>query len=189
MHLNLLRLSPLLTCCSKITRHRTITATSGHISTDDTLSAFIWQFVVRARRLNSTSVSTFACSVDVRHCLDIPQTYPGLMHNMAYHMDSLQRLVEEPLGSVVSQLCSTLDPKTSSLNYNTRALATLLNHTPNKNVASFTATLDLLIDIIFSSWAKVDCYGHYLNLGLGEPEAVQGQRVRRRDCSCYLPTG
>ncbi|PQE15410.1 trichothecene 3-O-acetyltransferase protein [Rutstroemia sp. NJR-2017a BVV2] len=63
---------------------KTIPVPSSHISTDDTLSAFMWQSITRARlpRLNPTSKSTFARSVDVRHFLNIPPTYPGLMHNM-----------------------------------------------------------------------------------------------------------
>lgn len=153
----------------------TITLPSGYISTDDALSAFIWQSVIRARlpRLNPTAESTFARAVDVRRYLDIPLTYPGLVQNMTYHTYTLQKLVEEPLGGVASQLRSVLDPKTSNLGYNTRALATFLNRTPDKNVISFTATLDLSADIMCSSWAKLNCYDLDFNLGLGKPEAVR----------------
>jgi len=152
---------------------KTITLPSGYISTDDALSAFIWQSVIRARlpRLNPTAESTLARAVNVRHYLDISQTYPGLMQNMTYHMYTLQKLVEEPLGGVASQLRSALDPKTSNLGYNTRALATFLNRTLDKNIISITATLDLSADIMFSSWAKLDCYELDFNLGLGKPEA------------------
>lgn len=61
----------------------------------------------------------------------------------------------------------------SNLGYNTRALATFLNRTPDENIISFTATLDLSADIMFSSWAKLDCYELDFNLGLGKPEAVR----------------
>jgi len=86
--------------------------------------------------------------------MDISQTYLGPVQNMTYHMYTLQKLVEEPLGGVASQLRSALDLKTSNLGYRSRALATFLNHTPDKNIISFTATLDLSADIMFSSWAK-----------------------------------
>jgi trichothecene 3-O-acetyltransferase len=141
---------------------------SGYISTDDALSAFIRQPVIRTRlpRLNPTAESTFTRAVDVRRYLDISPTYPGLVQNMTYHGYTLQKLVEEPLGAVASQLRSALDPKTSNLGYHTRALTTFLSRTPDKNVISFTATLDLSADIMFSSWAKLDCYELDFNLGI-----------------------
>lgn len=157
---------------------KTITLSSRYISTDDALSAFIWKFVSRARlsRLDSTAESTLARAVDVRRYLDIPQTYPGMVQNMTYHTYTLQKLVEEPLGGVALQLRLALDLRTSMLGYNTRALATLLNRAPDKNIISVTATLDLSVDIMISSWAKIDCYGLDFNLGLGKPETVRRPR-------------
>jgi hypothetical protein len=167
---------------------KTITLTSGYISTDDALSAFIWQSVIRARlpRLNLTAKPTLARAVDVRHYLDIPQTYPGLVQNMTYHTYTLQKLVEEPSGAVASQLRSALDPKTSSLGYNTRALATFLSRSPDKSVISFTATLDLSADLMISSWAKLDCYELDFNLGLGKPKAVRRPRFEPVESLIYL---
>ena len=167
---------------------KTITIPSGYISTDDALSAFIWQSIIRARlpRLNPTAESTFARAVNVRHYLDISQTYPGLVQNMTYHTYTLQKLVEEPLGSVASQLRSALDPKTSNLGYNTRALATFLDRTPDKTIVSFTATLDLSTDVMFSSWAKLNCYDLDFNLGLGKPEAVRRPQFTPVESLIYL---
>ncbi|KAL8720829.1 MAG: hypothetical protein Q9225_002383 [Loekoesia sp. 1 TL-2023] len=166
----------------------TITLPTSYISTDDVLSGFIWQSVIRARlpRLNPTSESTFARAVDVRHYLNIPKTYPGLMMNMTYHTYTLQRLVEEPLGDVASQLRSPLDPKTSNIGYRTRALATFINDTPNKNIVSFTATVNSSTDIMLSSWAKLDCYELDFNLGLGKPEAVRRPRFPPFESLIYL---
>ena len=166
----------------------TITLPSGYISTDDALSAFIWQSVIRARlpRLNATAESTFARAVNVRPYLGISQTYPGLVQNMTYHTYTLQKLVEEPLGGVASQLRSALDPKTSMLGYNTRALATFLSRTPDKNIVSFTATLDLSADIMLSSWAQLNCYELDFNLGLGTPEAVRRPQFTPVESLIYL---
>ncbi len=154
---------------------RTITLPSGYISTDDALSAFIWQSVMRARcpRLSPTVKVTFGRAVDVRRYLDISPTYLGVMNNMTYHTYTLQKLLEEPLGGVTSQLRSAVDPKTSNLGYNTRALATLLNRTRDKTNIDFTVTLDLSVDIALSSWAKLDCYKLDFNLGLGKPDSVR----------------
>ena len=167
---------------------KTITLPSRYISTDDALSAFIWQAIIRARlpRLNPTAESTLARAIDVRRYLDISQTYLGLVQNMTYHTHTLQKLVEEPLGSVVSQLRSALDPKTSNLGYHTRALATLLNRTPDKHTISFIATLDLSVDIMLSSWAKLDCYELDFNLGLGKPEAVRRPQFEPVESLIYL---
>ena len=167
---------------------KTITIPSGYISTDDALSAFIWQSVIRARlpRLNPTTELTFARAVNVRHYLDIPQTYPGLVQNMTYHTYTLQKLVEEPLGGVASHLRSALDPETSNLGYNTRALATFLSRAPDKSIISFTATLDLSADIMLSSWAKLDCYELDFNLGLGKPEAVRRPQFEPVESLIYL---
>ena len=106
---------------------------------------------------------------------------------MTYHTYTLQKLVEEPLGGVASQLRSALDPKTSNLEYNTRALATFLNRTPDKNIISFTATLDLSADIMVSSWAKLGyCYELDFNLGLGKPEAVRRPQFEPVESLIYL---
>ena len=165
-----------------------ITLSLGYISTDDALSAFIWQSVIRARlpRLNPTTESTIARAVDVRRYLNISQMYPGLVQNMTYHTYTLQKLVEEPLGVIASQLRSAVDTKTSDLGYRTRALATFLNRTPDKSNVSFTGTVDLSTDIMLSSWAKLDCYELDFNLGLGEPEAVRRPQFDPFESLIYL---
>ncbi|WEW54730.1 hypothetical protein PRK78_000155 [Emydomyces testavorans] len=168
----------------------TIPLSSGYISTDDTLSAFIWQSIIRARlpRLNPAVESTLARAVDVRRFLDVPETYPGHMQNMIYHTSTLQKLVDEPLGAIASRLRSALDPKTSNIAYNTCALATFLHRTPDKSIASFIATLDFSTDIILSSWAKLDCYELDFNLGMGKPEAVRRPHFRAVEGAiCLLP--
>ncbi len=167
---------------------KSITLPLGYISTDDALSAFIWQSIIRARfpRLNPTAESTFARAVDVRDYLNVSQMYPGLVQNMTYHTYTLQKLVEEPLGCIASNLRRALDPKTSNLGYNTRALATFLDRTQDKSIVSFMATLDLSVDIILSSWAKLDCYGLDFNLGLGKPEAVRRPQFEPVESLIYL---
>ena len=152
-----------------------MTSPSGYISTDDALSAFIWQSIMRARshRLGASTKCTFARAVDVRRYLDIPNSYPGLIQNMAYTDYELEQLLEEPLGRVASQLRLAVDPKTSNLKYSSRALATFVNSSPDKSLFSFTASLDTQVDIMLSSWAKPDLYDLDFNLGLGKPEAVR----------------
>lgn len=135
----------------------------------------MWQSITRARlaRLNPTTTSTFARAVDVRPYLHIPPTYPGMMQNMTYHTYTLQNLLSAPLGAIASHLRSAVDPRTSHLAHITRALATILTRATDKSAISLTATLDLSVDIILSSWAKLGyCYELDFNLGLGKPDAV-----------------
>ena len=165
-----------------------ITVPVSYISTDDALSAFIWQSVIRARlpRLHPTDESTLARAVDVRRYMHVPQTYTGVMQNMTYHTDTLQKLVEEPLGNVACRLREAVDPKTSNLKYNTRALATVLERAQDKSRVSITATLDLEVDIMLSSWSKVECWDLDFNLGLGKPEAVRRPRFEPVESLIYL---
>ena len=167
---------------------RTITLPLGHISTDDTLTAFIWQSVMRARcpRLSPAVEVTLARAVDIRRYLNIPPNYPGVVNNMSYHTYTLKKLLEEPLGSVTSQLRSAIHPRTSNLWYNTRALATLLNRTQDKNNIAVTATLDVSVDLMVSSWAKLDCYDLDFNLGLGKPDCVRRPQFPPVESLIYL---
>ncbi|KAL0577276.1 hypothetical protein V5O48_004704 [Marasmius crinis-equi] len=151
----------------------TETLPSGFISTDDTLSAFVWQSIARARlhRLKPTDEVTFGRAVDVRQALGIPKTYPGLMQNMVYHTTTLHELLEMPLGVLASQFRSILDPK--ALAHNTRALTTFLDRSLDKSTVSFAATLDLAKDFMLSSWAKIDSCELDFGFGLGKPESVR----------------
>ena len=161
---------------------------SGYVSTDDTLSAFIWQSITRARlpRLDPTSETTFGRAVDARRYLNIPKTYPGLVQNMAYHTHSPQKLVEDSLGVVAAQLRSAVDPATSDLGFRTRALTTFLHNSPDKNAVSVIATLDLPSGLILSSWANIDAYDLDFNLRLGKPEAVRRPQFMPFESLVYL---
>ncbi|CAO3628149.1 unnamed protein product [Cunninghamella blakesleeana] len=159
------------------------------ISTDDAMTAFIWQSITRARlpRLQqskdydlTTKVSQFARAIDVRKFLNIPSNFIGTIQNMTYHQYNVQELgslspsdeQSISLGHIASNLRLEVDPKTSTLKQKTRELATLLSITNDKSSISTTATLDTSTDIMLSSWAKVNCYSLDFNLGLGLPESV-----------------
>ena len=172
-----------------------ITMLADFLSTDDALSAFIWQSVTRARlpRLGSSVDSTFARAVDVRRFLNIPDTYPGLMQNMTYHNVPIHDVVNLPLGDIASQLRSAVDLETSSLGYKTQALATLLDLSPDKNIANFTATINQSKDLMLSSWAKLDCYQLEFFIGtvayqsrLTKPEAVRRPQFDPVESLVYL---
>ncbi|KAG0348956.1 hypothetical protein BG005_011235 [Podila minutissima] len=152
----------------------TETVPSGFISTDDALSALIWQSIIRARlaRLSPTDNATFARAVDLRGILGVEAKYPGVVQNLTYNTLTLQQIVDEPLGVIASRLRSALDK--DALGRHTRAFATRLHQTQDKKTAvSDVAHLNLSADLMLSSWSKVDCWGLDFNMGLGKPEAVR----------------
>jgi trichothecene 3-O-acetyltransferase len=162
--------------------------TSDYVSTDDALSAFIWQGVMRARlpRLQPTTQCTFARAIDPRRYLGIPSSYPGLVTNMTYHTHQIEKLIAESLGAVASNLRAGLDPQTSNIAYKTRALATAISRAADKSTVHVTATLDLPVDIMLSSWSKYDCYELDFGLGLGKPEAVRRPTLTPVESLLYL---
>ncbi|CAO3628146.1 unnamed protein product [Cunninghamella blakesleeana] len=159
------------------------------ISTDDAMTAFIWQSITRARlpRLQqskdydlTTKVSQMARAIDVRKFLNIPSNFIGTIQNMTYHQYNVQELgslsssdeQSIPLGHIASNLRLEVDPKTSTLKQKTRELATIISTTKDINTISTTAALNPSTDLTISSWAKVNCYSFDFNLGLGLPESV-----------------
>ncbi|KAI2765566.1 hypothetical protein DTO012A8_9221 [Penicillium roqueforti] len=109
----------------------------------------------------------------MRQRFGIPQDYPGLLQNLTYNTDTVQKLLEKPLGIVAAELRSQLDSKKNDLIFNTRALATVLSRSVDKTKASLTSTVNVSSDVMLSSWSRISCYDLDFNLGLGKPEAVR----------------
>ena len=143
------------------------------VSTDDALSAFIWQSITRARLPRystlSEAQSTLSRNVNMRRYLSIPSTYPGVIVNSTVHTSAIDTLAKAPLSTVAAQLRAALDPK--ALAYRTRALATLISQ---GGKASFAAGNAPELDVRLSSWAKERCYEY--DFGFGKPEAVRRPR-------------
>ncbi|KAM0692492.1 hypothetical protein Q7P36_008696 [Cladosporium allicinum] len=151
---------------------------ANFISTDDALSAFIWKSVTAARltHVPATTLSTFARAVDVRGLLSISPLHPGFVQNMTYNTFTFQELTDMPLGLLASHLRSKVDPETSTLAHDTRALATYLSRTVDKSCVSFAATMKGASDVFFSSWAKMKSYEYDFGAGLGRAEVVRRTR-------------
>ncbi|KAG9218015.1 hypothetical protein CCMSSC00406_0008792 [Pleurotus cornucopiae] len=178
--------SPTELAALKFLAMKTLPSSSSFVSTDDALTAFVWQSIARARlpRLSPTTTLTLGRAIDPRAYLDIPSTYPGVVQNMTYHRYTAQQLAGAPLGHVAAHLRSALD--SSNFRFQTQAFATLLDRTKDKNSVSVSATLDLSTDIMLSSWAKVDCCGLDFGLGLGTAEAVRRPRFVPVESLGYL---
>lgn len=147
----------------------------GFISSDDALTAFVWKSLVRARinRLDSTKEATLIRAVNMRHLFDIPDQHPGMVTTCVYDIATLQILAVEPLGATASRLRSELNHEVTRLAYITRACVTMLDRSCDKSVLDYMGTMRPDIDVMFSSFSKVDAYGIDFHFGLGAPEAVR----------------
>lgn len=166
----------------------TSTLPYGFVSTDDTISAFLWKCISRARipRLTPDTNSTFARAIDVRQRLGVPATYPGMLQNMTYSTDTLQNLEGLPLGATASELRAKLSSKDRDLVYSTRSLLTFLSHSTDKTKTSPVASVDIPTSIALSSWSKINTYELDFNLGLGKPEAVRRPSFTPVESLLYL---
>jgi hypothetical protein len=159
------------------------------VSTDDTLTAFVWQSVgrVRLQRIASDTMSTLGRAVDVRRYLRVSETSPGMVQHQAFHAHTLQDLAQMPLGAVASELRAAVDPGTSQLAYTTRALATMIDRAGDNSASSLTAGVDpSFADVLISSWANPSFWRMDFGLGLGTPEAVRRPCFVPVEGLCYL---
>ncbi|EEB07824.1 trichothecene 3-O-acetyltransferase [Schizosaccharomyces japonicus yFS275] len=156
------------------------------VSTDDSLTAFIFKSIIRARlpRLSPTTRTTLTRCVNVRRYLGIPMNYPGNALHSTYHNIVTDKFVRESHGNIASQLRLALDP--SDLAYKTRALATYINRIRDKSVLSYFANLDTSESVMLSSWAKMNCCDLDFNLGLGKPEVVRRPQCMPTEGLVYL---
>lgn len=166
------------------------TITTDYISTDDTITAFIWKLVSRARcaRLPPDSQSNLARAVDARRFVGVSKTYLGLLDNMTYHTFSLEKLVSMSLGEIASDLRRAVDPKTSQLEYNTRSYATAFVQAQDKSMFGPVINQQPDRDIALSSWANINSYG--LDFGfpreIGKPKCVRRPRFSPVESLMYL---
>lgn len=165
---------------------KTSSSPTGFISTDDALTALVWQSVTRVRlaRCDCTTETNLSRAVDARPFVGAPKGYPGLLQTMTYHNSTMQQLVDSPLGIVASQLRSELIPE--KLSWNTRASATYLDQQVDKSGFSVVAKIKPSTGLMFSSWAKVDCCSQDFGLGLGKPQAVRRPSFVPVECLMYL---
>ncbi|KAF4970656.1 hypothetical protein FSARC_2361 [Fusarium sarcochroum] len=156
----------------------TLPATATYISTDDTITAFVWQAIIRARisRSSLTTEAKVARAVDLRRYLDVPSTYPGFVQSMTYHNLTMHEAANSPLGAIAAMFRTELDAKSSDLEYYGRSLATLIDRTPDKTRVSLLAGFDMAKDVMVNSWANQNSYELDFGLDLGAPEAVRRPR-------------
>jgi hypothetical protein len=179
---NLSKLKSIASSSSSVSENSAVPYTT----TNDALSAFIWQSTsrIRSSRLPPETTSTFARAVDARSCLSIPPSYLGCLSNHTYSTLPLSSVSSTSLGSLASSLRLALNPL--DLSFAIRSLATHISLTPDTSGISYGANLNLSTDIFFSSWVKLACYNLDFNLGLGFPESVRRPRYDVVEGLMYL---
>lgn len=165
------------------------TIEKGFVSTDDALSAFVWQAVTRARiaRLSSADwSSTFERQVDARSYLGLSPTYIG---NMVWKTTSrlpAEQVGHGKLGTVATELRSRLGPQ-SNIAQNMLAAAQALDQsfaTSNTTRAGRGGLPPT--DLKMSSWAKEKCYDLDFGKLLGKPEAIRRPAFQAWEGLAYL---
>lgn len=151
----------------------TASITSGFVSTDDALTASVWQAVARARthRLDLTQPVTLTRAVDSRASVGVAKEYPGLLQSQIYYDYMLGDLISAPVGMVAEKLRAGVNQE--QIGCSTRAIVTLLNKLEDRGIFSFVANIDPASALCISSWAKPDLYSLEFGLGLGKPASVR----------------
>lgn len=158
----------------KATAEKSIT--TDFVSTDDVLSAFVWQAVTRVRldRYLPGDESTFERQVDVRKHLGLPADYIGNAVHKASNQMPAKELLAQPLGIVASHLRGAISAD-QDLGHMARVAATRLSLSLKKPMpipAPARATLPATI-VKMSSWAKEQCCTFDFGGSLGVAEAVR----------------
>jgi hypothetical protein len=150
------------------------------VSTDDVLSAFIWQSIsrIRARRLGQADrlETTLSRNVDGRHCLGLPTTYPGLIVTSTLHTKPISEVSTEPIGAIASSLRIALGPE--KLQHQLRR-QTLSTKGGNSDETSVSTSPNPALDVRLSSWAKEKAYDIDFGPDLGRPDSVRTPRFAR----------
>ncbi|CAI7610754.1 unnamed protein product [Penicillium manginii] len=143
---------------------------SHFVSTDDALTALIWQAISRARssHLHVSTRLLLARAVDARKAMGVADMYPGMMQNMAFNNMAVEDVLDMPLGAIATRLREKLG--IDDLGHAMRVIMTLMNRHPHES--PILKYLKPSYDVMVTSWAKMNCYSDTFNLGLGGPENV-----------------
>lgn len=182
---------------------RTTDASSNQsrwLSTDDAVSAFLWQRITVSRlsRLLSRSMSPpkspedlsniksiFCRAVNGRRLFEPPiaPSYMGQMVTCTYNSLSLQALTAQPLSTIAQELRKSLDQQDD---HSIRSFLTFIDSHTDKGLVNFAARMDLSRDVLISSGAGLEVYHVDFGPCLGFPECVRRSRWATAEGVIYL---
>lgn len=152
------------------------------VSTDDCISALIWQSIARSRssRLNPNVPLTFVRQVDARRYMDVSDTYLGNMVSQTTSTQSVQELCDGGLGMLALMLRRELNPE--ALRYRVREQAT----NQATGIKQSGGAKERVNTITMSSWSKVDLHDLDFNIGFGKPVAIRRPQFTPIEGIVYL---
>lgn len=147
-----------------------------YISTDDAISALLWQRISLARATldpTATTSSQLCRTVSMRSFLSL-QGYLGHMVDCVYSRQ--QNVHNLPLGDVAGQLRLLLRDE-QKLVHHMRAYATVLDRLDDKTKIVNGAQLNPNTDVVVNSYANMKCCELDFGAGLGVPLAARRPRM------------
>lgn len=147
------------------------------ISTNDAVTALLWQRITKARLARFPGTDSFSTTVvrqvDARRHFHLSRLYGGHMATSVFSTET--NVWQVPIGDVSAQLRLKLgDP---CVPFHLRAIATLVHRPEYRPRIAYAANLDFDRDVVISSWADVDCCRVSFGSLLGIPEVAMRPRV------------
>ncbi|PLB51635.1 transferase family protein [Aspergillus steynii IBT 23096] len=158
-------------------------ASTPFVSTNDALTAFLWQrlITVRLARLNNPSaISRISRAVDFRRTMGLSPAYLGHMVRVTFLRLSFAEITTSSLSRLSSLLRKTvMDVSTP---YALRSYVSYIANEPDKASIAYGGGFDPVTDFSCSSIAhvKVPVFGD-----LGRPELLRRPTYRPLPCSAY----
>src|SRR2546423_7160196 len=144
------------------------------VSTNDALTAFIWQrsLAARSARFGKDTKSTLIRASNARRGFDPPISAGYMGHCVACHSTTapIQDVLGDPLSATTVKLRKNLNGVND---YYVRSIATTLKSLEDKTTFNYGATFNPDTDLMVSSWAELGLYQHSFGPLLGKPEFVR----------------
>ncbi|KAI4140334.1 MAG: hypothetical protein L6R39_005841 [Caloplaca ligustica] len=159
--------------------------TSGWVSTNDVVNAWLWKAVTRARwpHIDVEKATTLLRAINGRRALDppLPAQYLGANVMCAYPRFTVTDLIQQPLSEITQEVRRA----TNAVNdHYVRSVATLIRMEPDRNKISFVIDAPDR-DLLVSSWAALPVYEDFGGL-LGRPEYVRRPTSPPWTGVCYM---
>lgn len=159
--------------------------TSGWVSTNDVVTAWLWKAVTKARcsHIDTSKGTTLLRAVTGRRVLDPPLSGSYLGNNVmcASHKVVVMDLMERPLWKITQEVREA----TNAINdHYVRSIATLIRGEPDKNKITFAIDAPDR-DFMASSWATLPVYEGFGD-SIGTPDYVRRPTSPPWTGVCYI---
>ncbi|KAI4125290.1 MAG: hypothetical protein LQ338_004336 [Usnochroma carphineum] len=158
--------------------------TSGWVSTNDVVSAWLWQAITKARssHIDTSRGTTLLRAINARRVLKppFPGSYLGNIVMCAFHQVPVTDIRDQPLSKItqeVRKVTNTID------DHYVRSVAALIRAEPDRNKIGFVMDAPDR-DFLVSSWAALPVYEDFGVVG--KPEYVRRPTFSPWAGVCYI---